>query len=45
MTTHMKNIAIVILEHGERKKDNKEWFNGNVDSCWSKTIRRIWLEQ
>jgi hypothetical protein len=34
----MKNIAIDILEHEERKKDNREWFNEDVDSWWRKRI-------
>lgn len=38
MTTRMKNVAIDILEYEERKKDNKEWFSEDVDSCWSTTV-------
>jgi hypothetical protein len=28
----MKNTAIDILGYEERKKDNKEWFDENVDN-------------
>jgi hypothetical protein len=38
----MKNIAIDILEHEERKKDNMEWFSEDVDGCWSKTVSHTW---
>jgi hypothetical protein len=36
MTARVKNIAIDILEHEERKKGDKEWFSEDVDSCWRK---------
>jgi len=34
----MKNVAIDKLEYEETKKDNKEWFSEDVDSCWCTTV-------
>jgi hypothetical protein len=37
MKTHMKNIAIDILEYEEWKKNSKEWFNKECRQ-WNKRI-------